>query len=219
MASSTLAKRLAPYVAAQPNFARAVEAAFADGVDMQARARFRPGKSALGPNQYASYGAAYLEVELDVLSGVARPLDAECVIDCGNALNPDIAGGQVQGGFVMALGYIFGGEDISFDAASGANASAGTWEYKPPLALDMPERFNVTFLPHAPCATGFLRSKAVGEPPLLLGGCAMLALKDAVAAARAEVGADTKGFALRAPAPPEVLQAACAADYGDYMLS
>ena len=219
MASSTLAKRLAPYVAAQPNFARAVEAAFADGVDMQARARFRPGKSALGPNQYASYGAAYLEVELDVLSGVARPLDAECVIDCGNALNPDIAGGQVQGGFVMALGYIFGGEDISFDAASGANASAGTWEYKPPLALDTPERFNVTLLPHAPCATGFLRSKAVGEPPLLLGGCAMLALKDAVAAARAEVGADTKGFALRAPAPPEALQAACAADYGDYTLS
>ena len=185
---------------------------------MQARGRFHGGKSTLGPFEYASYGAALLEVELDVLSGTARPLRAECVIDVGMALNPKLVSGQVQGGFMMGLGYVMGSESIDY-AASGENLTAGTWEYKPPLAIDAPEVMNVTLLPDAPCATGFLRSKAVGEPPVLFGGAAMLALRDAVAAARHEVGADARNFTFASPAPPEALQAACGTTAGDYTLA
>ena len=217
-ACQQLAARLAPYLAAQPTFAAAASAARDDGVDMQARGRFHGGKSTLGPFEYASYGAALLEVELDVLSGTARPLRAECVIDVGMALNPKLVSGQVQGGFMMGLGYVMGSESIDY-AASGENLTAGTWEYKPPLAIDAPEVMNVTLLPDAPCATGFLRSKAVGEPPVLFGGAAMLALRDAVAAARHEVGADASNFTFASPAPPEALQAACGATAGDYTLA
>ncbi len=148
-------------------------------------------------------------VEIDVLTGETQVLSVDMLYDCGQSVNPTIDIGQIQGGFVMAMGYHLT-ENIVFDPSTGALLSNNTWEYKPPLACDIPVSFNVSLLPNAPnqAPGGILRSKAVGEPPCTMASVVFLAARSAVAAARADAGT-TGFFALPSPATPEQLQLAC----------
>ncbi len=109
----------------------------------------------------------------------------------------------------MAMGY-HTSEQVLFDPATGGLLTNSTWEYKVPLSSDVPESFNIALLPNAPnLAPGaILRSKAVGEPPCILSTSVFLAIKAAIAAARADAGT-TGFFALPSPATAEVVQQAC----------
>lgn len=156
--------------------------------------------------QYFVYAAAVSEIELDVLSGEVHVQSTEIVYDCGQSLNPAIDIGQIEGAFIMGLGY-FLQESIEFDEL-GNLLSSGTWEYKPPLASDIPSVFNVTLLANVPNQAGIMRSKAVGEPPYVIANSVYFATKSAIASARGDRSA-MGYFELAAPSTIDIRQLAC----------
>ena len=157
------------------------------------------------PFFYFAYGAAAAEVAIDTLTGESRVLRADLVEDCGRSLNPAIDLGQIEGAFVQGQGW-FTCEELWWDA-KGLLRTAGPSTYKIPGSRDAPAIFNVKMLDNAPSkeATIF-RSKAVGEPPLMLATAVWTALKDAIAST-----SDRKtAVRLDAPATPERVLAAIA---------
>lgn len=157
------------------------------------------------PFFYFSFGAAMAEVAIDTLTGESRVLRADLVQDCGTSLNPAIDRGQIEGAFVQGQGW-FTCEELWWDG-QGRLRTVGPSTYKIPGSRDVPPVFNVALLDNAPSreATIF-RSKAVGEPPLLLATAVWSALKDAIAA----VGGHGTAVRLDAPATPERVLAALA---------
>lgn len=155
---------------------------------------------------YFVWGAACTTVEVDTLTGEVQVLQVDIVYDCGVSLNPAVDIGQVQGGFIMALGWLLTEETI--DWADGRRLTAGTWDYHVPSSLDIPIKFNVTFIPNSKNPPGVLSSKAVGEPPMALASSALLAVKKAIYAARAEIG-NSDEFDLVAPATVTKVQQCC----------
>jgi xanthine dehydrogenase large subunit len=157
------------------------------------------------PFFYFSFGAAMAEVAIDTLTGESRVLRADLVQDCGDSLNPAIDRGQIEGAFVQGQGWLTC-EELWWDK-QGRLRTAGPSTYKIPGSRDVPPVFNVTMLANAPSreATIF-RSKAVGEPPLLLATAVWTALKDAIAA----TGDGRTAVRLDAPATPERILAALA---------
>jgi len=157
------------------------------------------------PFFYFSFGAAMAEVAVDTLTGESRVLRADLVQDCGASLNPAIDLGQIEGAFVQGQGWLTC-EELWWDK-QGRLRTVGPSTYKIPGSRDAPAVFNVKMLDNAPSreATIF-RSKAVGEPPLLLATAVWTALKDAIAA----VGDHRTAVRLDAPATPERVLAAIA---------
>ena len=155
------------------------------------------------PFFYFSFGAAAVEVAIDTLTGESRVLRADLVQDCGASLNPAIDLGQIEGAFVQGQGWLTC-EELWWDK-QGRLKTAGPSTYKIPGSRDAPAIFNVRMLDNAPSkeATIF-RSKAVGEPPLMLATAVWTALKDAIAA----TGDGRTAVRLDAPATPERILAA-----------
>lgn len=155
------------------------------------------------PFFYFSFGAAAVEVAIDSLTGESRVLRADLVQDCGASLNPAIDLGQIEGAFVQGQGWLTC-EELWWDER-GRLKTAGPSTYKIPGSRDAPAIFNVRMLDQAPSkeATIF-RSKAVGEPPLMLATAVWTALKDAIAAS----GDSRIPVRLDAPATPERILAA-----------
>jgi xanthine dehydrogenase large subunit len=150
------------------------------------------------PFYYFAYGAAAAEVAVDTLTGESRVLRAELLQDCGRSLNPAIDLGQIEGAFVQGMGWLTT-EELWWDA-EGHLRTHGPSTYKIPGSRDVPPVFNARILRDAPNpeATIF-RSKAVGEPPLMLAISVWLAIRDAVASL-----ADHRlAPRLDAPATPE----------------
>jgi len=150
------------------------------------------------PFYYFAYGAAVSEVAIDTLTGETRLLRADILHDVGRSLNPAIDLGQVEGGFVQGVGWLTT-EELWWNA-SGRLMTHAPSTYKIPVASDVPADFRVQLWSRGENAEDTIhRSKAVGEPPLMLGISAFQAIKDAVAAA-----ADYRVAAqLNAPATPE----------------
>jgi xanthine dehydrogenase large subunit len=157
------------------------------------------------PFFYFAFGAAAAEVAIDTLTGESRVLRADLVEDCGASLNPAIDLGQIEGAFVQGQGW-FTCEELWWDK-TGRLRTVGPSTYKIPGSRDVPPVFNVRMLDNAPSkeATIF-RSKAVGEPPLLLATAVWTALKDAIGS----VNEHRTAVRLDAPATPERILAAIA---------
>ncbi|MDB5369634.1 MAG: xdhB [Roseomonas sp.] len=140
------------------------------------------------PFFYFSYGASVAEVLVDRLTGEHRVLRADMVQDCGRSLNPAIDLGQIEGAFVQGMGWLTC-EELWWDAA-GRLRTLGPSTYKIPGSRDVPPVFNVKLLENAPArAETIFRSKAVGEPPLMLATAVWNALRDATGAARLDLPA------------------------------
>lgn len=132
------------------------------------------------PFYYFAYGAAAAEVTVDTLTGEYVVDRADVLEDVGRSLNPAIDVGQVEGGFVQGMGWLTT-EELWWDAKGQLRTHAPS-TYKIPLASDMPAIFNVRLAEwsvNKEPAIG--RSKAVGEPPLVLGYSVVEALSMAVA--------------------------------------
>jgi xanthine dehydrogenase large subunit len=155
------------------------------------------------PFYYFVYGAAAAEVAIDTLTGESRVLRAELVQDCGRSLNPAIDLGQIEGAFVQGIGWLTS-EELCWDA-EGRLRTHGPSTYKIPGSRDVPPILNARILADAPNqeATVF-RSKAVGEPPLMLAISVWLAIRDAVAC----LAEHRLTPSLDAPATPERVLAA-----------
>ncbi len=135
------------------------------------------------PFYYFSYGAAASEVAIDTLTGECRTLRTEIVQDAGLSLNPAIDLGQIEGAFVQGMGWLTM-EELWWDA-KGALRTHGPSTYKIPGSRDVPPIFNVRILPESPNKElTVFRSKAIGEPPLMLAISVWLAIRDAVASLR-----------------------------------
>ncbi|MDJ0391401.1 xanthine dehydrogenase molybdopterin binding subunit [Roseomonas sp. E05] len=143
------------------------------------------------PFFYFSYGAALAEVLVDRLTGEYRVTRADLVQDCGRSLNPAIDRGQIEGAFIQGLGWLTC-EELWWDA-QGRLRTLGPSTYKIPGSREMPPVFNLRLLSGAPArANTIFRSKAVGEPPLLLATCVWNALRDATGAARLDLPATSE---------------------------
>ena len=149
------------------------------------------------PFFYFAYGAAVTEVVIDRLTGENRILRADILHDTGTSLNPALDIGQVEGAYVQGAGWLTT-EELVWDAKGRLSTHAPS-TYKIPACSDRPRIFNVALWgkPNREDAVG--KSKAVGEPPLMLGISALMALSDAVAAC----GDGSTYVALDAPATAE----------------
>ncbi|WP_415404012.1 xanthine dehydrogenase molybdopterin binding subunit [Tateyamaria sp. SN3-11] len=152
------------------------------------------------PFFYFAYGAAVSEVVIDTLTGENRILRTDILHDAGASLNPAIDIGQVEGGYVQGAGWLTT-EELVWDDAGRLRTHAPS-TYKIPACADRPDIFNVALWEGENRADTIYKSKAVGEPPLMLGISAFLALSDAVAACGAHYPD------LHAPATPEQVLAA-----------
>ena len=133
------------------------------------------------PFYYFAYGAAATEVIIDVHTGEYRVERVDILQDVGNSLNPAIDLGQIEGAYVQGLGWLTT-EELLWNEA-GQIASNGPANYKIPTALDCPPEFNVNFFERENPQPTVHRSKAVGEPPLMLAISAWCALRQACKAA------------------------------------
>jgi xanthine dehydrogenase large subunit len=152
------------------------------------------------PFFYYAYGAAVSEVGVDTLTGETRLLQVDILHDVGTSLNPAIDRGQIEGGFLQGVGWLTS-EELWWDVRGALQTHAPS-TYKIPTARDWPERSTITILEQSPNREDTIyRSKAVGEPPLMLAISVFHAIRDACAAC----GATGELPQLTAPATPEAV--------------
>nr|XP_053653015.1 xanthine dehydrogenase/oxidase-like [Cherax quadricarinatus] len=159
---------------------------------------------------YSVFGVACSEVELDVLTGQYLILRTDILEDVGRSLSPLVDLGQVEGAFVMGQG-LFLTEHPLYDVSTGQRLTDTTWNYKPPMALDIPVDLRVTFLHNAPNPLGVLSSKVTSEPPLSLAYSLVMAFRQALNSARQDAGT-TGWFQIDAPLTVEKLEGLCLVD-------
>lgn len=202
------------------SFAELVSACYVQRVDLSAHGFYitpeigfdwTTGKGI--PFRYFTYGAAFAEVEIDTLTGDFHTRTANVFLDLGYSLNPAIDVGQIEGAFIQGLGWAALEELKWGDSAHkwirpGCLYTTGPGSYKIPSINDLPFKFNVSLLKGHPNVKAIHSSKAVGEPPFFLASAVFFAIKDAIIAARAEVG-HNEWFPLDNPATPERIRMAC----------
>jgi len=134
------------------------------------------------PFYYFAYGAAVSEVVVDSLTGEWKLLRADILHDAGQSLNPAIDIGQIEGAFIQGMGWLTT-EELVWHPTSGKLTTHAPSTYKIPTANDCPPVFNVKLFEGQNAEDSIHRSKAVGEPPLLLPFSVFFAIRDAVSAA------------------------------------
>jgi len=159
-----------------------------DAVKMQGR-----------PFYYFAYGAAVSEVIVDTLSGEWKLLRADLLHDAGNSINPAIDIGQIEGAFIQGMGWLTS-EELCWDDKGRLTTHAPS-TYKIPTITDCPEQFYTELYENPNVEPTIMRSKATGEPPLLLPFSVFFAIRDAIAS----VGGNAINPPLRAPATPEAI--------------
>lgn len=130
------------------------------------------------PFLYFAYGAAVSEVEIDTLTGANRVLRTDILHDVGRSLNPDIDRGQIEGGFVQGMGWLTM-EELVFSGRGDVLTHAPS-TYKIPCASDRPDVLNIDLFDNENREDTIFKSKAVGEPPLMLAISVHSALAHAV---------------------------------------
>ncbi|HET7136114.1 MAG TPA: xanthine dehydrogenase molybdopterin binding subunit, partial [Casimicrobiaceae bacterium] len=190
-------------------FAELVDAAYHARVQLSATGFYATPKIHYDPRTlsgrpffYFAYGAAVAEVAIDALTGEHRLLAVDILHDAGRSLNPAIDLGQIEGGFLQGWGWLTM-EELCFDA-KGRLATHAPSTYKIPTAHDVPRRFDVAFFDRPNPEDTIHRSKAVGEPPLMLALAGFHALRDAIAS----LAKEGLRVPLSAPATPERVLAA-----------
>ena len=132
------------------------------------------------PFYYFAYGAAASEVAIDTLTGESKVLRVDILHEVGRSLNPALDIGQIEGGFVQGMGWLTT-EELWWDREGHLRTHAPS-TYKIPACSDRPQVFNVRLLETAENREDTIfKSKAVGEPPLMLAISVLHAISDAIA--------------------------------------
>ncbi|MBA5604326.1 xanthine dehydrogenase molybdopterin binding subunit [Duganella sp. FT3S] len=151
------------------------------------------------PFSYYAYGASVSEVVVDTLTGEWKLLKVNALYDAGQSLNPALDVGQVEGAFVQGMGWLTT-EELWWNA-SGKLMTHAPSTYKIPGVSDCPENFDIRLFKNRNVTDSIHRSKAVGEPPLLLPFSVFLAIRDACSS----VANHKFNPPLRAPATSEAI--------------
>ena len=130
------------------------------------------------PFLYFTNGCAAAEVVIDRFTGQMKVLRADLLMDIGEPINPGIDRGQITGGFIQGMGWLTT-EELKY-SPKGELWSHSPTTYKIPNIQDVPEIFNVDWIENGANVVNLRRSKAVGEPPLLLGVSVWTAAKHAL---------------------------------------
>uniref|UniRef100_A0A182M2C9 Indole-3-acetaldehyde oxidase n=1 Tax=Anopheles culicifacies TaxID=139723 RepID=A0A182M2C9_9DIPT len=180
-----LLERLRPYrtLLRRTSWEDMVRNAHMDDVDLQVSFYATPNDM----RTYTIWGLACGEIELDVLTGQVLVRRVDILEDVGESLNPSIDVGQIEGAFVMGLGYYLT-EALVYDPKNGALVNNRSWNYKVPGHRDIPVDFRVSFLSKSSNTGGVLRSKATGEPAFSLSPVVIYAIRNALRAARKDAG-------------------------------
>lgn len=155
------------------------------------------------PFYYYACGAALCEVEIDTLTGEYHVSHADLLQDVGRSLNPDIDRGQIEGGFIQGMGWLTTEELVWGN--DGRLLTRGPATYKIPAIGDAPEHFTVSLLDRPNDEATIYHSKAVGEPPFMLGIAVYCALRNAVAS----LSANGRPPQIDTPATAERILKAC----------
>ena len=150
------------------------------------------------PFFYFAYGAACGEVAIDILSGEMKVRRVDILHDVGRSINPAIDIGQIEGAFVQGMGWLTTEELVYDDKGRLLTHAPST--YKIPVASDVPKDFRVALFAGSNREDTIYHSKAVGEPPLMLGISVFAAIADAVHWVN-----PGKPVVLDAPATPEAI--------------
>jgi xanthine dehydrogenase large subunit len=160
------------------------------------------------PFYYFAYGAACSEVIVDTMTGEMRVTRVDILHDVGKSLNPAIDIGQIEGGFVQGMGWLTT-EELVWDSTGRLRTHAPS-TYKIPTASDVPADFRVNlFESGGNREDSIYRSKAVGEPPLMLAISVFSAITDAIISLKPAAMPR-----LDAPATPEAIVRAIRASGG-----
>ncbi len=151
------------------------------------------------PFYYFAYGAAVSEVMIDTLTGEFKLLRADILHDVGRSINPALDIGQVEGAYIQGMGWLTT-EELCWNKDGRLTTHAPS-TYKIPAVSDCPTQFNVALFDTENVKETVYRSKAVGEPPLLLPFSVFNAIRDAVAS----VDDYRQEPQLNAPATPEAV--------------
>lgn len=169
-----------------------IESCHLAGIDLTARYEFKPSDA----KPYAVYGCACAEIELDVLTGNLLINRVDILEDTGDCMSPLMDVGQVEGAFIMGMGYWLS-EELIYNRQSGELLTNRTWNYKPPGAKDIPIDFRISFPKNNPNArAGVLRSKSTGEPAFCLAISIPFALRHALNSARKDSGSNDAWYQM-----------------------
>ncbi|CAB0016975.1 unnamed protein product [Nesidiocoris tenuis] len=198
-------KRLAPVrekIGKKARWTDVVKEAAAQAINLKCTHMFSP-KDNVKP--YNIYGVVVTEVEIDVLTGQYQIKRVDLLEDAGQSISPEVDIGQIEGAFMMGMGY-YTSEDIIHNHETGALMSNRSWNYKPPGAKDIPEDFRITLRKKSSNPYGTLGSKATGEPALCLSCSIPLALRYAIDSARRDAGLNEIWFEMSASFTSEQVQ-------------
>jgi len=152
---------------------------FSNGFYKTPKIYFDASKQKGRPFYYYSYGACVSEVLVDCLTGEYKLLAVDILHDVGASLNPAIDMGQIVGGYIQGMGWLCS-EELKWND-SGVLLTTGASTYKIPAIGDTPEHFKVKIKPNISNHENTIhKSKAVGEPPLMLAISTWLAIKNAI---------------------------------------
>ncbi|MGK7946420.1 MAG: xanthine dehydrogenase molybdopterin binding subunit [Microcystaceae cyanobacterium] len=169
------------------SFDEVIQTAYVDRVSLSATGYYRtphlhfnPKTNQGRPFNYYVFGACASEVEVDRFTGAFKLLKVDIVYDAGESLNPLVDKGQIEGGFVQGMGWLTM-EELIWNAQGKLGTFAPS-TYKIPTISDIPSAFTVNLLENAAQSGVIYGSKAVGEPPFMLGIAVREAIREAVSA-------------------------------------
>ncbi|XP_076651937.1 uncharacterized protein LOC143358591 [Halictus rubicundus] len=201
MSCQELMKRLEPIrqELKNPTWQELVFQAHMQNVDLCARYLYTTNDEI---KSYEIHGVTIAEVEVDMLTGQHIVNRVDIMEDVGVSMNPEIDVGQIEGAFVMGLGF-WTSEELIYNPKNGALTNYRTWNYKPPGAKDIPVDFRVYFRRNASNPLSVLRSKATGEPPLVMSVAVPIAIRNALDSARKDAGNNDAWYRLDGPVTTE----------------
>ena len=132
------------------------------------------------PFAYHVYGLALTEITVDCIRGTSQFDSVKIVHDFGKTMNPSVDFGQIEGGLVQGIGWMTM-EEISYND-KGQLLSNSLSTYKVPDIYSVPKDVTIEPLKTEGNDMAILKSKAVGEPPLMYGIGAYFAIENAVRA-------------------------------------
>ncbi|CAH0726812.1 unnamed protein product, partial [Brenthis ino] len=209
-----LLKRLEPVRIAlhNPTWEELIRRAFQLEIDLQVHAFV----NSTDAQNFDVYGITLAEVEIDVLTGESEIIRVDLIEDAGLSVSPELDVGQVEGAFIMGVGY-WTSERLVYEPTSGELLTNRTWEYWVPQARDIPQDFRIYFRKGSFSNESIFGAKVTGEPATCMGIVVSFALRHAIAAARLETGiSPTQWFQIDGSYSVDKVCLSCATTFEDF---